>query len=37
MSEAPPFDELSRRVRAWDQEAAAELVRRYELGLDDEP
>src|SRR6516225_7383266 len=30
MSEAPTFEELIRRVRAWDQEAAAELVRRYE-------
>jgi RNA polymerase sigma-70 factor (ECF subfamily) len=30
MSEAPTFEELIGRVRAWDQEAAAELVRRYE-------
>jgi RNA polymerase sigma-70 factor (ECF subfamily) len=30
MPEAPTFEELIRRVRAWDQEAAAELVRRYE-------
>ncbi len=27
------FDELIRRVRAWDQEAAAELVRRYEPAI----
>jgi RNA polymerase sigma factor (sigma-70 family) len=33
MSEAPAFDELIRRVRAWDQEAAAELVRRYEPAI----
>jgi RNA polymerase sigma-70 factor (ECF subfamily) len=33
MSEAPDFDELIRRVRAWDQEAAAELVRRYEPAI----
>ncbi len=30
MSEASTFEELIRRVRAWDQDAAAELVRRYE-------
>jgi RNA polymerase sigma-70 factor (ECF subfamily) len=30
MPETPTFEELIRRVRAWDQEAAAELVRRYE-------
>jgi RNA polymerase sigma-70 factor (ECF subfamily) len=29
MSEAATFEELIRGVRAWDQEAAAELVRRY--------
>ena len=29
MSEASTFEELIRGVRAWDQEAAAELVRRY--------
>jgi RNA polymerase sigma-70 factor (ECF subfamily) len=33
MSEAPDFEELIRRVRAWDQEAAAELVRRYEPAI----
>ena len=33
MSEAPAFEELIRRVRAWDQEAAAELVRRYEPAI----
>jgi RNA polymerase sigma-70 factor (ECF subfamily) len=33
MSEAPAFDELIRRVRAWDQEAAEELVRRYEPAI----
>jgi RNA polymerase sigma-70 factor (ECF subfamily) len=33
MSEAPNFEELIRRVRAWDQEAAAELVRRYEPAI----
>jgi RNA polymerase sigma-70 factor (ECF subfamily) len=33
MLEAPTFDELIRRVRAWDQEAAAELVRRYEPAI----
>jgi RNA polymerase sigma-70 factor (ECF subfamily) len=33
MPEAPAFDELIRRVRAWDQEAAAELVRRYEPAI----
>jgi RNA polymerase sigma-70 factor (ECF subfamily) len=33
MSEAPAFEELMRRVRAWDQEAAAELVRRYEPAI----
>jgi RNA polymerase sigma factor (sigma-70 family) len=30
MSEASTFEGLIRRVRAWDQDAAAELVRRYE-------
>jgi hypothetical protein len=30
MTQAPAFEELIRRVRAWDQQAAAELVRRYE-------
>src|SRR5215469_11628452 len=30
MPDAPTFEELIRRVRAWDQEAAAELVRLYE-------
>ena len=33
MSEAPAFEELIRRVRAWHQEAAAELVRRYEPAI----
>ena len=30
MPDAPTFEELIRRVRAWDQEAAADLVRLYE-------
>ena len=33
MSEALAFEDLMRRVRAWDQEAAAELVRRYEPAI----
>ena len=33
MSESPAFEELIRRVRTWDQEAAAELVRRYEPAI----
>jgi RNA polymerase sigma factor (sigma-70 family) len=33
MPEATTFEELIRRVRAWDQEAAAELVRRYEPAI----
>jgi DNA-directed RNA polymerase specialized sigma24 family protein len=33
MPEAPTFEELIRRVRSWDQEAAAELVRRYEPAI----
>jgi RNA polymerase sigma-70 factor (ECF subfamily) len=33
MPEAPTFEELIRRVRAWDQVAAAELVRRYEPAI----
>jgi RNA polymerase sigma-70 factor (ECF subfamily) len=33
MPEAPTFEELIRRVRAWDQEAATELVRRYEPAI----
>jgi RNA polymerase sigma-70 factor (ECF subfamily) len=33
MSEAPDFDELITRVRAWDEQAAAELVRRYEPAI----
>jgi len=33
MSAARDFEELIRRVRAWDQEAAAELVRRYEPAI----
>ena len=33
MHEAPTFEELIHRVRAWDQEAAAELVRRYEPAI----
>jgi RNA polymerase sigma-70 factor (ECF subfamily) len=33
MIESPPFDEMIRRVRAGDQVAAAELVRRYEPAI----
>jgi RNA polymerase sigma-70 factor (ECF subfamily) len=33
MPESPTYDELIRRVRAWDQEAAAELIRRYEPAI----
>jgi RNA polymerase sigma-70 factor (ECF subfamily) len=33
MSEGPSFEELIGRVRAWDQEATAELVRRYEPAI----
>jgi RNA polymerase sigma-70 factor (ECF subfamily) len=33
MPDAPTFEELIRRVRASDQEAAAELVRRYEPAI----
>jgi RNA polymerase sigma-70 factor (ECF subfamily) len=33
MSESSAFEELIRRVRAWDQEAAGELVRRYEPAI----
>src|SRR4051794_18930312 len=33
MPEAPTFEDLIRRVRAWDQEAAAELVGRYEPAI----
>ena len=33
MPDAPSFDELIRRVRDWDQQAAAELVRRYEPAI----
>jgi DNA-directed RNA polymerase specialized sigma24 family protein len=33
MPEATTFEALIRRVRAWDQEAAAELVRRYEPAI----
>jgi RNA polymerase sigma-70 factor (ECF subfamily) len=33
MPEPPTFEELIRRVRAWDPEAAAELVRRYEPAI----
>ena len=33
MPEAPTFEELIRRVRAWDQDAAAALVRRYEPAI----
>jgi RNA polymerase sigma-70 factor (ECF subfamily) len=33
MPEASTFEELIRRVRAWDQDAAAELVRRYEAAI----
>jgi hypothetical protein len=31
--ETTTFEALIRRVRAWDQEAAAELVRRYEPAI----
>jgi RNA polymerase sigma-70 factor (ECF subfamily) len=33
MPEARTFEELIQRVRAWDQDAAAELVRRYEPAI----
>src|SRR5438270_11846773 len=33
MPEAATFEELIRRVRTWDQDAAAELVRRYEPAI----
>jgi RNA polymerase sigma-70 factor (ECF subfamily) len=33
MPEATTFEELIRRVRAWDQDAAAEFVRRYEPAI----
>ena len=33
MPEAATFEELIRRVRSWDQEAASELVRRYEPAI----
>jgi RNA polymerase sigma-70 factor (ECF subfamily) len=33
MPESPTYDDLIRRVRAWDQEAAAELIRRYEPAI----
>ena len=33
MPEVPTFEELIHRVRAWDQDAAAELVRRYEPAI----
>jgi RNA polymerase sigma-70 factor (ECF subfamily) len=33
MPDPPTFEELICRVRAWDQEAAAELVRRYEPAI----
>jgi RNA polymerase sigma-70 factor (ECF subfamily) len=33
MPEPPAYDELIRRVRAWDQDAAAELIRRYEPAI----
>jgi RNA polymerase sigma-70 factor (ECF subfamily) len=33
MPDAPTFEDLIRRVRSWDQEAAAELVRRYEPAI----
>jgi hypothetical protein len=33
MSEAVPFDELIRLVRAGDEQAARELVRRYEPAI----
>jgi RNA polymerase sigma factor (sigma-70 family) len=33
MSESPTYDDLIRRVRAWDRDAAAELIRRYEPAI----
>jgi hypothetical protein len=33
MPEPPAHDELIRRIRAWDQDAAAELIRRYEPAI----
>src|SRR5918998_4179206 len=33
MLEATTFDQLIRRVRAWDRDAADELVRRYEPAI----
>jgi RNA polymerase sigma factor (sigma-70 family) len=33
MPEATTFDQLIRRVRSWDKDAAAELVRRYEPAI----
>ena len=33
MAETTTFEELIRRVRAWDQDAATELVRRYEPAI----
>src|SRR3954471_7837995 len=33
MPESPTYDDLIRRVRAWDRDAADELVRRYEPAI----
>jgi RNA polymerase sigma-70 factor (ECF subfamily) len=33
MPEPPTYDELIRRIRAWDPEAAADLIRRYEPAI----
>src|SRR4051812_44722199 len=33
MPASPTYDDLIRRVRAWDQDAAADLIRRYEPAI----
>src|SRR3954471_23185596 len=33
MPESPTYDDLIRRVRAWDPDAAADLIRRYEPAI----
>jgi RNA polymerase sigma-70 factor (ECF subfamily) len=33
MPESPTYDDLIRRVSAWDQDAAADLIRRYEPAI----
>jgi RNA polymerase sigma-70 factor (ECF subfamily) len=33
MPDSPTYDDLIRRVRAWDRDAAAELIRRYEPAI----